>query len=124
MDFWDNTTVADATISASDSAAVGVFNNATDGNAVFTLTTSAFLTFGDNATADHAVATCIGGDAFSGSNIYFSQFASAGEGHFTAVGASTSDEAGSFIQFDGNTTAASGSLSSTAVLRRILLVRC
>ena len=34
------------------------------------------------------------------------------------------DEAGSFIQFDGNTTAASGSLSSTAVLRRILLARC
>src|SRR5207249_4016428 len=109
MDFWDNTTVADATISASDSAAVGVFNNATDGNAVFTLTTSAFLTFGDNATAYHAVATCIGWDAFSGSNIYFSQFASAGEGHFTAVGASTSGEVGSFIQFSGNTAAASGS---------------
>ena len=74
---------------------------------MFTVTNSGFLDFGANATADHAVATCIGGDGFSGSNIYFSQFASAGEGQFTAVGASTSGEVGSFIQFDDSTTAAS-----------------
>ena len=108
IDFWDNTTAADATISVSHHAYASVYDNATAGNAVFTVTNSGFLDFGANATADHAVATCIGGDAFSGSNIYFSQTASAGEGHFTAIGASTSGEMGSFIQFTGSTTASSG----------------
>jgi autotransporter-associated beta strand protein len=108
MDFLDFTTAADATINASDNAELGVFENATGANAVFTLTAGAFLIFGDNATADNAIATCIGGDAFSGSNIFFSQFASAGDGQFTAVGASTSGEAGSFIEFTDSATAANG----------------
>jgi hypothetical protein len=42
MDFFDNTTAADATISASNGAQVNVFDNATGGNAVFTITTNAF----------------------------------------------------------------------------------
>ena len=71
MDFWDNTTAGDATILASDSAAVGVFGNASGGNAVFTVTTHAFLSFGDNATAEHAVATCMGGNGIYGSSIDF-----------------------------------------------------
>ena len=108
MDFWDTTTAADATITAGDFAQVNVFDFATGGNAVFTLTAGAFLTFGDDATADRAVGTCIGGNGVYGSSINFHQFASAGEGHFTAVGASTSGEAGSDIEFTGSATAANG----------------
>ena len=106
--FWDNTTAANATI-AVDFAEASFADFATAANAVFTVTNSGFLAFGDNATVDNAVATCIGGNGIYGSNIYFSQFASAGEGQFTAVGASSSGEAGSFIQFGGSATAASGS---------------
>ena len=106
--FWDNTTAANATI-AVDFAEASFADFATAANAVFTVTNSGFLAFGDNATVDNAVATCIGGNGIYGSNIYFSQFATAAQGTFTAVGASTSDEAGSFIQFNDSTTAASGS---------------
>jgi autotransporter-associated beta strand protein len=108
MDFWDGTTAADATINASDFVDVGVFDFASGGNAVFTLTTGAFLTFGDDATADHAVGTCIGGNGIYGSNIGFHQFATAGEGRFTAIGGSTSGEAGGSIEFSGSATAANG----------------
>ena len=85
-----------------------MYDNATAGNAVFTVTTGAILFIADNATADHATATCIGGNGIYGSSIDFQQFASAGEGHFTAVGASTSGEAGSDIEFTGSATAANG----------------
>ena len=106
--FFDSTTAANATI-AVDFAEASFADFATAANAVFTVTNSGFLAFGDNATVDNAVATCIGGNGIYGSNIYFSQFATAAQGTFTAVGASTSDEAGSFIQFNDSTTAASGS---------------
>jgi autotransporter-associated beta strand protein len=102
MTFWDNTTAADATITVS-LGIVGVYENATAGNAVFTVTNDAILFIADDATADHAVATCI-----HGSSIDFQQFASAGEGHFTAVGATSSGEAGSDIEFTGSATAANG----------------
>ena len=102
MTFWDNTTAADATITVS-LGIVGVYENATAGNAVITETNDAILFIADDATADHAVATCI-----HGSSIDFQQFASAGEGHFTAVGATSSGEAGSDIEFTGSATAANG----------------
>ena len=102
MTFWDNTTAADATITVS-LGIVGVYENATAGNSVFTVTNDAILFIADDATADHAVATCI-----HGSSIDFQQFASAGEGHFTAVGATSSGEAGSGIEFTGSATAANG----------------
>ena len=108
MIFWDNTTAADAAITAGNFAIVGVYDNATAGNAVFTVTTGATLFIADNATADHATATCIGGNGIYGSDILFQQFGSAGEGNFTAIGATTSGEAGSDIEFSGSTTAANG----------------
>ena len=68
----------------------------------------ATLYIADEATADHAIATCVGGDQFFGAGISIQQFASAGEGHFTAVGASTSGEKGSYVELTGSATAANG----------------
>lgn len=106
--FFDDSTAADATISASNFAIIGVYDDATAANAKFTVTTGAILFIADRATADHAVATCIGGNGIYGSSIDLQQFASAGEGSFTALGASTSGEAGSDIEISGNATGANG----------------
>ena len=87
---------------------MGVYQNATAANAVFTITTEATLFIADEATADHAVVTCIGGDEFIGAAVEIQQFSSAGEGHFTAVGASSSGEKGGYIDLTGSATAANG----------------
>ncbi len=108
IQFLDTTTAADATITVSDFGVASVYDNATAGNATFTVNSGAFLFIADHATAEHAVATCIGGNGIYGSSIDFQQFASAGEGHFTALGATTSGEAGSDIEFTGSATAANG----------------
>ena len=81
---------------------------ATGGNATFTVSGESFLGFVDSATANHAVATCIGGDQFYPAGIFFFGFASADEGTFTAVGGSSNGEKGSYIELDGSATAASG----------------
>jgi hypothetical protein len=104
--FFDNTTAEDSTITVSFGE-VGVFDNATAANAVFSVMSGAILFIADNATADHATATCMGGNGMA-SSIDFQQFASAGEGHFTAIGASTVGEVGSDIEFTGSATAANG----------------
>jgi autotransporter-associated beta strand protein len=106
LDFFDSSTAADATINASGGAEVSVLDNATGGNAAFTISGESFLGVVDNATTDHASATCIGGDQYFGAGIFFQQFGSGGEGTFTAVGASSSGEKGSYIEFDGSATAA------------------
>jgi autotransporter-associated beta strand protein len=108
MDFWDDTTAADATITASDFAQVNLNGYATAANAVFSLTTGAFLFFGSNSTADNAIAACIGGNGIYGSSIEFHEFATAAQGQFTAEGATASGEAGSYIHFHDSTTAANG----------------
>jgi autotransporter-associated beta strand protein len=106
--FWDSTTAADATINASGGAQVSLMGIATGGNATFTVSGESFLGFVDSATANHAVATCIGGDQFYPAGIFFFGFASADEGTFTAVGGSSNGEKGSYIELDGSATAASG----------------
>lgn len=68
----------------------------------------AALFIADRATGDHAVATCVGGQSTFGSGILFQDYGSAGEGHYTAIGGSSSDEEGGVIEFDGLATAANG----------------
>jgi hypothetical protein len=96
--FFDSSTAANATISASGGAEVSLEDNATGGNAAFTITGVSFLGIVENATADHARATCIGGIQGYGAGIFFQGFGSAGEGTFTAVGASSSGEEGAYIE--------------------------
>ena len=108
--FFDSSTAGNATINASD-AEVSLFENATGGNAVFSISDDSFLGIVDNATADHAVATCIGGNQFAGSGILFQGFGSASEGTFAAVGASSSGEKGAYIEFDGSATAANATFT-------------
>ncbi len=97
IDFWETTTVANASIVANDGAQVNLFDLASAGNATFTISSDAFLFFGDDATADHAMATCIGGKGIYSSSIHFHQSATAAEGTFTATGGGISGEAGGFI---------------------------
>lgn len=106
MSFSGNSTAADATINVKFGD-VSVYENATAGNAVFSVSSGATLFIADNATADHATATCMGGNGMA-SSIDFQQFGSAGEGHFAAMGASTIGEAGSDIEFTSSATAANG----------------
>ena len=108
MDFFDSSTAADATISASGGAVISFLDSSSVANATFTLSTGAFVVVSGSATADHAVATCIGGNQYVGSGINFQQLASAGNGYFTALGASSSDEFGSYIEFISSATAADG----------------
>ena len=111
LNFWDNTSAADATISISNSARVGVYDSATAGNASFSVATGASLFVGDFATADHATATCVGGDGSYASEIFFQQSATAAEGSFTALGGTVSGEAGSDIEFDDSATADNASFT-------------
>ena len=104
--FFDSSTAANATINISGGAYVSLEGNATGGNAAFTITGVSFLAIAEKATADHASATCVGGIQEFGAGIFFQGFGSAGEGTFTAVGASSSGEKGSYIEFDGSATAA------------------
>ena len=106
LDFFDSSTAANATINATGGAEVSLLDNATGGNATFTITGVSFLGIVSNANADHASATCIGGIQGYGSGIFFQQTASAGEGTFTAVGASSGGEKGAYIELDGSATAA------------------
>jgi hypothetical protein len=62
LTFSDSTSAANATVTANGGAVVEIFDSATAGTATFTINTGAFLFFESNATADHAVATCIGGN--------------------------------------------------------------
>ncbi len=106
LDFLDSSTAADATISATGGAEVSLLDNSSGGNATFTISGVSFLGIVENATADHANATCVGGTPDFGAGIFFQGFASADEGTLTAVGASSSGEKGAYIELDGSATAA------------------
>ena len=108
--FFGSSTAANATKNISGGAFVSLEDNATGGNATFTVSGVSFLGIVDNATADHASGTCIGGDQFYGAGIFFHGFASADEGTFTSVGASTSGEKGAYLDFSGSATAANATL--------------
>jgi autotransporter-associated beta strand protein len=105
MSFSVNSTAAEATISASAGANIGFFDASTGGNATFNLTTEASVIFTQESNADHATGNCIGGDQYFGAYVLFQEFASAGEGSFTAFGGSTRGEKGGFVEFDQYTTA-------------------
>jgi autotransporter-associated beta strand protein len=109
--FWDSTTAANAIVTASRGALIGVYGAATAANAQFTTMTESVLYIAEDATADHATATCIGGDQYFGAGIAIQENASAGEGTFTAIGASSSDEKGAYIELSGNATADRGTFT-------------
>ena len=71
LDFWDSSTAANATINVTGGADVNLFGSAIGGNATFTVSGESLLGFVDNATADHAVAACMGGDQFYPAGIFF-----------------------------------------------------
>jgi autotransporter-associated beta strand protein len=108
LDFFDSSTAANATISATGGAEVSLEGNSTGGNASFRVSGESFLGIVEDASAGQAVATCIGGDQFFGASIFFQGLGSADEGTFNAIGASSSGEKGAFIEFDGSATAAHG----------------
>jgi hypothetical protein len=105
LNFNDSSTVANATINASNSAGVSLYSSSSIDNAIFTVSSGAFLAFAA-ATADHAIATSIGGNGIYGSSILFQGVTNAGNGYFTALGGATSGEGGSDIDFYDLTTAA------------------
>jgi autotransporter-associated beta strand protein len=105
MDFNGTSTAGDATINASAVALIDFLDSASGGNATFNLTTGAFVIFAGNANADQAIGNCIGGIDSVGSEMEFQNFASAGEGTFTTIGASTSGEQGGLIEFGSSATA-------------------
>ena len=85
---------------------VSFFGSSTAANAHITVSGGAsFLSINEFAHGGHAVATCIGGSQFYAANIAFQQNATAEEGTYTAIGASTSGEFGCFIEFLGSATA-------------------
>ncbi len=106
--FNDATTAAEATINVSNFAEVGIYGTASGGDAILNLSTGAFVIFGEGATADHATVTCTGGNGIYESSINFQQAATAAEGSFTALGGTTSGEAGGVIAFSSTATAANG----------------
>ena len=106
MGFLNTSTAADATITLSNHGQASFNDSTTAGNAVFTAVTGGFVLFGTNSSADHAVATCSGAPGTVGSEIGFTQFATAAQGRFTANGATASGDAGGLINFSDSTTAA------------------
>ena len=111
LEFFDSSTAANATVAATGGAIVSLFDFATGGTAAINISGESFLGILADANADHASATCTGGDQFYGAGIIVQGSASAGEGTFTSVGASTNGEKGAYIEFDGSATAANGTFS-------------
>jgi autotransporter-associated beta strand protein len=104
--FFDTSMAADATITACNFGEASFNDSTTAGNAVFTAITGGFILFETNSSADHAVATCSGAPGTVGSEIGFTQTATAAEGRFTANGATASGDASGLINFSDSTTAA------------------
>ena len=75
-------------------------DNSTGGNATLNLSSAAFAVFASTKSAGHMNGNCFGGAGVFSSQIDF-RVSSAGEGTFTAVGGSTSGEAGAFILLQG-----------------------
>src|SRR5437667_2975263 len=104
MDFHDSSTAADATITTT-LGVVSFFDSSTAANSHITLSAASALSVEEDAHGGHAVVTCIGGNQAYPSDIAFQNNATAEEGTYTAIGASTSGEMGSLIEFTGSATA-------------------
>jgi autotransporter-associated beta strand protein len=104
MDFHDSSTAADATITTT-LGVVSFFDNSTAANSHITLSAASALSVEEDAHGGHAVVTCIGGNQAYPSDIAFQNNATAEEGTYTAIGASTSGEMGSLIELTGSATA-------------------
>jgi autotransporter-associated beta strand protein len=105
MFFWDSSTAGDATINASAFSDITFHDSSTGGNATLNLSSAAFALFGGSNNAERMNGNCLGGAGQFSSQIDFEGSSSAGDGTFTAVGGSTSGEAGAFILFEGVATA-------------------
>ena len=105
--FWDASTAADSTITAQGE--VAFFDTSTAANAHITVSGgAAFLSILGPAQGGHVVATCIGGDQNYGATIVFQGNASAEQGTYTAIGARSGGEKGSYIYFGDTATADQG----------------
>jgi autotransporter-associated beta strand protein len=105
MFFNDDSTAGNATINASASSEISFFDSSTGGNATLNLSTAAFASFAESNDAEHMNGNCVGGAGQFSSQIDFEGSSDAGDGTFTAVGGSTSGEAGAFILLDSIATA-------------------
>jgi hypothetical protein len=100
ISFSDNSTAANSTILASNSASVYFFDSATAASAKITATSDSDLVFGTSSTAGHAVVTLS-----AAGHTGFSQSATADHGHFTANGAETSSDLGASILLGDDSSA-------------------
>ncbi len=108
LDFFDSSTAADSTIKATQGV-VSFSGSSTAANAHITVSGGAsILGINESAHGGHVVATCIGGSQYYGASMAIQGAATAEEGTYTTVGASTSGEFGSSMAFTGNATAANG----------------
>ncbi len=105
MFFNDGSTAGNATINASAGAFIAFQDSSSGGNASLNLSTAAFVSFAGSNHAEHMNGQCIGGAGQFSSQIDFEGSSDAGDGTFTAVGGSTSGEAGAFILLDSIATA-------------------
>ena len=103
--FYENSTAGDATINASIGSEISFLDSSTGGNAILNLSSAAFAIFAESNDAQHMNGNCVGGAGAFSSQIDFEGSSSAGDGTFTAVGGSTSGEAGAFILLDSVATA-------------------
>ncbi len=108
LDFFDTSTAADSTINATQGV-VSFFGSSNAANAHITVSGGAsILGINESAHGGHVVVTCIGGSQYYGASMAIQQDATAEEGTYTTVGASTRGELGSSMAFTGNATAANG----------------
>ena len=104
MFFEGGSTAGNATINASAGAFISFIDNSSGGKATLNISRAAFADLAGNK-AEHMNGNCFGGAGQSSSQIDFEGSSDAGDGTFTAVGGSTSGEAGAFILLDGIATA-------------------
>ena len=105
MLFYNSSTAGDASINASASSEISFFDSSTGGNATLNISSAAFASFAGSNHAEHINGNCFGGAGQFSSQIDFQGSSDAGDGTFTAVGGSTSGEAGAFILLDNVATA-------------------
>jgi autotransporter-associated beta strand protein len=105
MLFNDNSTAGDAIINGSAFSEISFLDSSAGGNATLNLSSAAFAVFAQSNDAEHMNGNCVGGTGAFSSQIDFQGSSSAGDGTFTAVGGSTSGEAGAFILLNGIATA-------------------
>ncbi len=105
VDFFGNSSAAEATFIVSTAGIVSFEDNSTAANAVFTATGGmygpGYVEFGINATAGNAVVNCS-----AGGEIAFTEAATADHGRFTVAGAASTTESASYVLFIGASTGA------------------